>query len=176
MDIDATDITKKVGREGLGLLKGFRDFIARGNVVDLAVGIVIGSAFTAIVTQFTKDFIQPLINVFGGGDSRYAGKWQLRGQVFNWSDFVNQIITFLIVAAVLYFFVVMPMNKFAERRHRDEDPARVQVSDEVAVLMEIRDALLAGQRGAPTQRSSAKAAETGADIAAAGATPSPPAG
>ncbi len=150
--IDRVDITKKVGRGGLGLLTGFRDFIARGNVVDLAVGIVIGAAFTGLVTQFTKDFIQPLISGFGGGTTIHAGQWKFRGQYFNWADFANQVVLFLLVAAVLYFLVVMPLNKLAERRNRNRKPDPVQISDEVAVLMEIRDALLAGARPAPAQR------------------------
>ncbi len=136
----------------MGMLRGFRDFIMRGNVVDLAVGIVIGAAFTGVVTGFTSGFINPLIKVFSGG-GKVGGVGHLRGVAFPWSDFVNSVINFLIVAAVLYFFVVMPLNKLAERRNRNKSPDPVQVSQEVSVLMEIRDALRAGT--VPAQRLSA---------------------
>jgi large conductance mechanosensitive channel len=151
LGMDRSEMSTKISQGGLSMLKGFRDFIMRGNVVDLAVGIVVGAAFTGLVTSFTTDFIKPLINVFGGGKVK-AGVWTFHHQNFLWSDFVNSIINFLIVAAVLYFFVVMPLNKLAERRNRNKTPEPVQVSDEVAVLIEIRDALRAGTNPAPAQR------------------------
>ncbi len=124
------------------MLKGFRDFIMRGNVVDLAVGVVIGVAFTGLVTKFTDSFINPLIKVFTGSkDVVKAGTFYIRRQPFHWADFVNAFINFLIVAAILYFFVVMPMNKLAERRARGRQPQPEAVSDEVRLLTEIRDAL-----------------------------------
>ena len=138
------------------MLKGFRDFIMRGNVVDLAVGIVVGAAFTSVVTGFTKDFVHPLINVFGGGKVR-SGTWTIGHQHFDWADFVNTVINFLIVAAVLYFLVVMPLNKIAERRNRNKTPDPVAVSDEVALLMEIRDALVAQNNPTPGQRTAGTA-------------------
>jgi large conductance mechanosensitive channel len=134
------------------MLRGFRDFIMRGNVVDLAVGIVIGAAFTGIVTGFTTDFINPLIKVFGGGTPSKAGFWAFHGQKFLWADFVNSAINFLIVAAVLYFLVVMPLNKLAERRNRNKAPEPSQVSDEVALLMQIRDELVTANRSTPAPR------------------------
>src|SRR5690242_8042119 len=105
------------------MFRGFRDFIMRGNVVDLAVGIVIGAAFTGLITAFTNSFVQPLIKVFTGGkDPVRAGSFVINGQKFDWAAFVNAVISFLIVAAVLYFLVVLPMNKLAERRARGEEP------------------------------------------------------
>jgi large conductance mechanosensitive channel len=148
--MERRDVQVRIGQGSMDMLKGFRDFIMRGNVVDLAVGIVVGAAFTGLVDAFTNDFIKPLINVFGGGKEA-SGTWKIGHQVFNWSDFVNTVINFLIVAAVLYFFVVMPLNKLAERRNRNKKPEPAQVSQEVAVLLEIRDALQAGNR-APAQR------------------------
>jgi large conductance mechanosensitive channel len=128
------------------MLRGFRDFIMRGNVVDLAVGIVIGAAFTGVVSTFTNSFVQPLIKVFTGGkDPISAGKFSINGQPFDWAAFVNALIAFLITAAVLYFFVVMPMNKLAERRARGEEPRPKAPSEEILLLREIRDAL-AGPR------------------------------
>jgi large conductance mechanosensitive channel len=128
------------------MLKGFKDFIMRGNVVDLAVGIVIGAAFTAVVTSFTTNFIKPLIQLIGGGTGSGAGAWEPRkGVIFDYSAFINAIITFLITAAVLYFLVVFPLNKLAERRKRGEEPPPEAPSEEVKLLTEIRDALVRTQ-------------------------------
>ncbi|WP_173077638.1 large conductance mechanosensitive channel protein MscL [Phytohabitans rumicis] len=124
------------------MLKGFKDFIMRGNVVDLAVGIVIGAAFTAVVTQLTNSFLKPLIQVLGGG-GQLAGVWKIRGVDFDWAAFVNAAITFLLTAAALYFLIVMPMNRLAERRRRGEEPPPAAPSEEIKLLTEIRDALVA---------------------------------
>ena len=126
----------------LKTLQGFKDFIMRGNVVDLAVGIVIGAAFATLVTAFTTGFIEPLIKLSGGDLGANAGAWTLRGQQFKWAVFLNAVVTFLITAAVLYFLVVLPMNKLAERRARGEEPEPEAPSDEVRLLTEIRDALV----------------------------------
>jgi large conductance mechanosensitive channel len=128
------------------MFRGFKDFIMRGNVVDLAVGIVIGAAFTGLVATFSASFLQPLIRVFsGGGDPVRSGTFTLRGQKFDYAAFVNGVIAFLITAAALYFLVVLPMNKLAERRARGEEPKPKAPSEEVLLLREIRDAL-AGPR------------------------------
>src|SRR5678810_646495 len=99
------------------MLKGFRDFILRGNIIDLAIAVVIGVAFNGLVSKFTDDFIKPLINLIGGGNA-LSGSFKVRNQVFQWSDFVNAVINFVIIAAVLYFLVVVPMNKLNELRRR----------------------------------------------------------
>jgi len=127
------------------MLKGFKDFIMRGNVVDLAVGIVIGAAFTAVVTQFTKSFLEPLIKLVGGGGLD-GGKAKVNGVEFDWAAFINIAITFLLTAAALYFLVVFPMNRLAERRRRGEEPPPAAPSEEIKLLTEIRDALVAGGR------------------------------
>jgi large conductance mechanosensitive channel len=130
------------------MLRGFRDFIMRGNVVDLAVGIVIGAAFTGLVTTFTDAFLHPIINRMGGGGS-FGGRVSIGGgQYLNWGAFITAVINFLIVAAVLYFLVVLPMNKLAERRRRGEEPPPAAPSEEVVLLTEIRDALVPGDRRA----------------------------
>ncbi|RKN48316.1 large conductance mechanosensitive channel protein MscL [Micromonospora endolithica] len=134
------------------MFKGFKDFIMRGNVVDLAVGIVIGAAFTGVVTQLTKSFLEPLIKMIGGGSALKAGKWTLGGQVFDWAAFLNALITFVLTAAVLYFLVVFPMNKLAERRRRGEEPPPAAPSEEVKLLTEIRDALVAAGHSTPGQQ------------------------
>jgi large conductance mechanosensitive channel len=124
------------------VLKGFRDFISRGNVIDLAVGIVIGAAFTGLVTQFTKSFLEPLIKLISGG-KELSGTFTVREVVFDWAAFINAIITFIIIAAALYFLVVLPMNKLAERRARGEEPEPKAPAEDIRLLTEIRDALIA---------------------------------
>ncbi|WP_328381054.1 large conductance mechanosensitive channel protein MscL [Micromonospora zamorensis] len=134
------------------MLKGFKDFIMRGNVVDLAVGIVIGAAFTGVVTQLTKSFLEPLIKALGGGTGLSAGTWTLNDQTVDWAAFINALITFVLTAAVLYFFVVFPMNKLAERRQRGEEPPPAAPSEEVKLLTEIRDALVSAGHTTPGQQ------------------------
>ncbi|MDG4763232.1 large conductance mechanosensitive channel protein MscL [Solwaraspora sp. WMMD406] len=137
------------------MLKGFKDFILRGNVIDLAVGIVIGAAFTAVVTQLTKSFLEPFIRLFtvivtGSEDGIAGSVVTIRGVSFDWPAFVNAVITFALTAAALYFLVVLPMNRLAERRRRGEEPPPAAPSEEIKLLTEIRDALVAGARpGAP---------------------------
>ncbi|MEV5690679.1 large conductance mechanosensitive channel protein MscL [Micromonospora globbae] len=139
------------------MLKGFKDFIMRGNVVDLAVGVVIGAAFTGVVTQLTKSFLDPLIRVIvlvvTGSDKGLSGTApKFRGIEFDWIAFVNAVITFLLTAAALYFLVVFPMNKLAERRRRGEEPPPSAPSEEIKLLTEIRDALVAAGHRTPTQQ------------------------
>ncbi|MET8041463.1 large conductance mechanosensitive channel protein MscL [Micromonospora sp. NPDC005215] len=135
------------------MLKGFKDFIMRGSVVDLAVGIVIGAAFTGLVSSFTESFLKPLIKLIGGGSELKSGTWDIGGVNFPWVNFINALITFLLTAAVLYFLVVYPMNKLAERRQRGEEPPPAAPSEEIKLLTEIRDALVsAGHTGPGQQR------------------------
>ena len=137
------------------VVQGFKDFIMRGNVVDLAVGIVIGAAFTTVVTAFTEGFIKPLIQLIGGGTGVGAGKVKARdGVYFDYATFLNAIITFLITAAVLYFLVVMPLNWLAERRRRGEEPPPKTPSEDILLLTQIRD-LLAQNATASSARGSA---------------------
>jgi large conductance mechanosensitive channel len=130
------------------MLKGFKDFIMRGNVVDLAVGIVIGAAFTTVINAFTNAFLKPVIQLVSGGQGVQAGVFKVRGIPFDWASFINACITFLITAAALYFLVVLPLNKLAERRARGEEPPPSAPSEEIKLLTEIRDALITG-RAAP---------------------------
>ena len=129
------------------MLKGFKDFIMRGNVVDLAVGIVIGAAFTALVAAFTAAFLKPLIQLLSGGQGVTAGAFRVRGVPFDWASFINACLTFLITAAAIYFLVVYPLNRLAERRARGEEPPPTAPSEEVKLLTEIRDALVTGRAG-----------------------------
>ncbi|MBM0237809.1 large conductance mechanosensitive channel protein MscL [Micromonospora sp. ATA32] len=139
------------------MLKGFKDFIMRGNVVDLAVGVVIGAAFTGVVTQLTKSFLEPLVRVFialltGSKNGVTGSTPRFREIPFDWVAFLNALITFLLTAAALYFLVVFPMNKLAERRKRGEEPPPAAPSEEVKLLTEIRDALVASGRTTPAQQ------------------------
>jgi large conductance mechanosensitive channel len=126
------------------VLKGFRDFISRGNVIDLAVAVVIGAAFTAVVTAFTDSFLKPLIQLTGGIGFGEASGLHVGKQVLDWPAFLNALIGFLLTAATVYFLVVMPMNKLAERRKRGIEPEPAAPSDEIRLLTEIRDLLASG--------------------------------
>ena len=128
------------------VLRGFKDFLMRGNVVELAVAVVIGAAFTAVVSSFTESFLQPLIGLVGGGGVT-GGSTVIDDQVFAWGDFVNQLITFVLTAAVIYFVVVLPLKVVAERRRRGEE-AGPAAPTQVELLVEIRD-LLRAQQGLP---------------------------
>jgi large conductance mechanosensitive channel len=127
------------------VLKGFKDFISRGNVIELAVAVVIGAAFTSVVTAFTEGFLQPLIKLTGGigVDDKNQGL-PIGDQYLNWPGFINAVIGFLLTAATVYFLVVMPMNKLAERRKRGVEPEPAAPSDEIRLLTEIRDLLASG--------------------------------
>lgn len=97
-------------------IKGFRDFILRGNVVDLAVAVVVGAAFTAIVAAFTKDIITPLIGAIFGGKGAFGDyTFTLHHSVFHYGDLINAIIYFMIVAAIVYFLVVKPVEALLAR-------------------------------------------------------------
>jgi large conductance mechanosensitive channel len=141
------------------MLKGFKDFIMRGNVVDLAVGVVIGAAFTTLVTQFSTSFLLPLINMVGANSEKIGGKIDLPGDGDNaitWGAFVSAAIAFLMTAAVIYFLVVLPMNKFAERLKRGEEPKTEIPTEEIQLLREIRDALVAERVPHPRQPAAAE--------------------
>ena len=123
------------------MLKGFKDFALRGNVIDLAVAVVVGTAFTALVNSFTSSFLKPLIGLVAGGGIN-GGTRVIDGQAFTYGAFLNALITFVITAAVVYFVVVLPMKALLERRRRGEEVGPV-LPTQVELLMEIRDLLLA---------------------------------
>lgn len=130
------------------MLKGFKDFILRGNVVDLAVAVIIGAAFGKIVTTFTEKLIQPLINSLGGTSVKGLGFEIISGNSSTYLDFaavITSIIDFLLIAAVIYFVLVLPMNKFNEHRAAKLDTTAEPEVTEADLLTEIRD-LLAERR------------------------------
>lgn len=97
------------------MIKGFRDFILRGNVIDLAVAVVIGGAFGTIVTALVKDIITPLIGAIGGTPDFSNLSFSINGSKFMIGDFINTLISFVIVSAVIYFLVVLPMNTIMKK-------------------------------------------------------------
>lgn len=97
------------------MLKGFRDFLLRGNVVDLAVAVVVGGAFTAIVTALVKDIITPLIGAIGGSPDFSNIYFTINKSKFMVGDFLNAVISLLIVSSVIYFLVVLPMNAIIKK-------------------------------------------------------------
>ncbi len=106
------------------MLSGFKQFILRGNVVDMAVGVVIGAAFASVVGAFTKDLLTPLISAIVGKGGQFSTlSFAIRGSVFNVGDFINTLISFMLVAAAVYFFVVTPINALIARTRKAPAPA-----------------------------------------------------
>ena len=104
------------------MLKGFKEFVLRGNMLDLAVAVVLGVAFTAVITALVKDLITPLISAIGGNPDFSALAFTIHHSTFRYGDFLNYLISFVIVAAAVFFLVVMPVNALVERSRR-ESPA-----------------------------------------------------
>jgi large conductance mechanosensitive channel len=120
--------------------KEFREFITRGNVIDLAVAVIIGLAFTAIVNAIVSGLITPLIGMIGGKDFSDLD-FTINGSTFEYGLVINAVIQFLLIAAAVFFFIVKPINMLNERRRRGEEPEPEELSDEAALLTEIRDLL-----------------------------------
>jgi large conductance mechanosensitive channel len=126
------------------MLKEFREFILRGNVVDLAVAVVIGTAFGLVVAAFVADFVTPLIAAIGGKPDFSALTFTINGSRFTYGHFINAVISFLIIAAVIFFVVVRPLNALASRRKRGEEPEPEAQPEDIALLTDIRDLLAQG--------------------------------
>lgn len=149
------------------MLKGFKEFIMRGNVVELAIAVVIGTAFQAVVSTFVTAIVKPIVNAAGGKNTNGLG-FSLRhtsgvpsgtaqdvlgkSTFIDFSAIINALIVFLITAAVVYFIFVVPMNKFQERRALKAakgEPDPTPKSEDIILLEQIRD-LLAAQEAKPT--------------------------
>jgi large conductance mechanosensitive channel len=135
---------------GLGsVFQGFKDFISRGNAIELAVGVVIGAAFGSVVAAIQEGLISPLIAmIFGKPD--ISSLWVISGRndaVINVGLILNAALQFLITAAAIYFLIVLPLNKLAERRKKGEEAEPARPSEDILLLQEIRD-LLAAQSSA----------------------------
>lgn len=123
------------------MLTGFKDFITRGNVIDLAVGLIIGTAFTAVVNALVESVMMPAIAFITGGSVSFD-QWLAFGDV-KIGVFLTAVVNFLIVAAALYFCIVMPINKFNEKRAAKLELEEEEEDPQVALLKEIRDAIAA---------------------------------
>jgi large conductance mechanosensitive channel len=127
------------------MIKGFKDFILRGNVVDLAVAVVIGAAFTTVVKAFTDNIISPLLAALGGGTPGHTFGFDIRGgndkTRVDFGNVISAVVNFVIVAAVIYFFIIVPMNLLLERRRRGEEPEPASPPEDIVLLQEIRDLL-----------------------------------
>jgi large conductance mechanosensitive channel len=123
------------------MLKEFREFVLRGNVVDLAIAVVIGAAFGAVVTAFVADLVTPLIAAIGGKPDFRALSFTINGSRFAYGHFLNAVISFLIIAAVIFFLVVRPLNALLARRKAKEEPPPAAPAEDVVLLTEIRDLL-----------------------------------
>ena len=102
------------------MLKDFKAFVLRGNVVDLAIAVVIGAAFGAVVTALVKDLLTSLIGIPGKADFSTL-TFTINGSVFRYGDFINVVIAFVTIAAAVFFFVVRPINMLMERRRTEPD-------------------------------------------------------
>ena len=137
-------------------MKGFKNFIMQGNVIDLAVGVVIGAAFTALIGAFVDNLIQPVINVFGGNNVNGLAFKIIdanEGTLVDIGGILSAVISFLITAAVVYFVFVLPISsarKLDRKRRGLPAEEETAVSEDIVLLTEIRDALTA-QRGGATE-------------------------
>jgi len=104
------------------MFKGFKQFLMRGNVVDLAVAVVIGGVFGTVVKALVDDLIMPIVAAFVGKPDFSAVKFAVNGSLFKVGDFINAVVAFVLVAAAVYFFVVAPMNAIMSRMRRGEAP------------------------------------------------------
>lgn len=126
------------------MLAEFKAFLMRGNVVDLAVAVVIGAAFGLVIQAFVADIITPIIAAIFGKPDFSGLTFTINGSVFRYGDFLNALISFVAVAAAIFFFVVKPMNVLAARRAAGQEPeAEPAPTVDQQLLMEIRDTLRA---------------------------------
>ena len=154
--------------EKAGMLQGFKNFVMRGNVIDLAVAVVVGAAFTAVIAAFTEYIINPVLAAVGGGDTGGFGFCLRSGEQPCTADsatFVDLgavfgvLVSFVITMAVVYFVFVVPMNKVRSLSAEEEEPAAEETPAEIALLEEIRD-LLAAREAGSTPGPAAPAAST----------------
>jgi large conductance mechanosensitive channel len=123
------------------MIKEFKDFILRGNVIDLAVAVVIGAAFGAVVTSFVASFVTPLIAAIGGKPDFSALAFTINGSRFTYGSFFNALLAFLIIALVIFLVIVKPMNALQKRAAAKDEPASDAPAEDVVLLTEIRDEL-----------------------------------
>ena len=145
-----------MSEEKTGMLQGFKEFVMRGNVMDLAVAVVVGAAFTAVIAAFTEFVINPVLAAVGGVDTGgfgfcvRAGDQPCTADSATFIDFgavFAVLVSFLITMAVVYFVFVLPMNRLRSRGEEEQEEEEEEVAPDVALLTEIRDLLAAQQAG-----------------------------
>lgn len=119
------------------MIKGFKEFISRGNMVDLAVGVVIGGAFGAVITSFTNDILMAIIGAIIGQPNFNSLTFALGDATIAYGKFLTALLNFVLIAASVYFFVVVPMNKMAERRAKDDGVEPTNEEKMVSLLEQI---------------------------------------
>jgi large conductance mechanosensitive channel len=124
-----------------GILKEFRDFVLRGNVLDLAIAVVIGAAFTTVVNSMVANILTPFIAAIVGQPSFGSINFDIGDATIEIGLFLEAVVNFVIVAAVIFFFIIKPVNLLMERRKRGEAPADLPTPEEIQLLREIRDLL-----------------------------------
>jgi large conductance mechanosensitive channel len=125
------------------MLKEFRAFLLRGNLLELAVAFVIGAAFVAVVNALVNDIIQPILAAIGGVSSLENETFKINGAIFKWGDFVTALITFVSIAAAVFFLIVKPSQMILARLRKNNEEPPTEPSEEVVLLTQIRDALAA---------------------------------
>jgi large conductance mechanosensitive channel len=125
------------------VLKEFRAFLLRGNLLELAVAFVIGAAFVAVVNALVADLIQPILAAIGGVSSLQGETFKINGAIFKWGHFVTALITFVSIAAAVFFLIVKPSQIILARLRRNNEEPVAEPSEETQLLTEIRDALVA---------------------------------
>lgn len=145
------DTIKKLNAKNKGFRKEFIEFINRGNVMDLAVGIVVGSAFTAIVTSLVNDIIMPIVSLVGGGFDFTTLSVEIAGATLNYGNFIQNIVNFLIIAFVVFLMIKFltsirnraeKLKKKEEEEAAAEEPAKEKEDESVALLREIRNIMI----------------------------------
>jgi large conductance mechanosensitive channel len=129
------------------MLKGFKDFLLRGNVVDLAVAVIIGTAFAAVVKAFADDFVGGIIGAIGGSPDFGTAGFEVNDSKIILGSTLTALVSFVITAAVVYFVVVVPISKLMERRKQGLEPEVEATTEDIALLQEIRDLLRAQNEG-----------------------------
>lgn len=122
------------------MLKGFKEFLLRGNVIELAVAVVMGAAMTALVGTFGEAFLEPLIVLVTGG-GEMGGEFTINGVVFAYATFINGLFVFILTALAVYFVIVVPANKLSEKFMSEREE---EVEEQILLLREIRDSLNSG--------------------------------
>lgn len=124
------------------MIQGFKEFISKGNAIDLAVGMVIGAAFTAVVTALVEEVINPLVGgLFGQPNFDSVGRFTIGSAVVQPGAILTALVNLLLVGFALYFFIVMPMNKLNERKASKAEEVEEEVAEDIQLLREIRDSL-----------------------------------